>query len=167
MSLHGSKFVFVIFLIVTFLVIFTNPVFANVGVFSSQHRITGSLWPQTSTTIEVEQGVLTLDFITEKRWLNSVKVEANYSLFNHSEHPENITVGFPVPSYVTSAEILLGDKVVDFHFSEVGLEGLYRCRRQELARKYCLARSLLKKNTEHEVEVWKKINILIFDFLMP
>ena len=66
MSLHGSKFVFVIFLIVTFLVIFTNPVFANVGVFSSQHRITGSLWPQTSTTIEVEQGVLTLDFITEK-----------------------------------------------------------------------------------------------------
>ena len=170
MSLHGSKFVFVIFLIVTFLVIFTNPVFANVGVFSSQHRITGSLWPQTSTTIEAEQGVLTLDFITEKRWLNSVKVEANYSLFNHSEHPENITVGFPVPSYVTSAEILLGDKVVDFHFSEVGLEGLSTIDAEDrnwLQESIVWQDPLIKEEyTEHEVEVWKKINILIFDFLL-
>ena len=65
MNLRGSKFLFLISLIVLFLLIFSNQIFANVGVFSPQQRITGALWPQTSTTIEVEKEVLTLDFLTD------------------------------------------------------------------------------------------------------
>lgn len=145
----------------------TNNAFANVGVFSPQQRITGALWPQASTTIEVEKEALTLDFQTEKRLLDIVDVEANYSLFNNSELPENITAGFPVPYYVTSADIILGDKASDYTVSEIDLEGLSDIdeENRNWLKETMVWRDPITTETyaEHEIEMWQKVNIVIFD----